>query len=123
MNAIDGPKGPMARMVARSVAAAACLVLAGCYSKGTLDGTQVEQVKVDGRLFEVRIGSTGTPDEYRMLIVRATLVYNPDPELEQMRGREVSKRYMEQTCKGRPYEEILAGLQADINYRVLFRCK
>jgi hypothetical protein len=30
---------------------------------------------------------------------------------------------MEQTCKGRDYDEILAGLQADINYRVLFRCK
>ena len=120
MKANDGRMGVAARMAA---VAAACHVLAGCYSKGTLDGTQVEQVKVDGRLFEVRIGSTGTPDEYRMLIVRATLVYNPDPELEQIRGREVSKRYMEQTCKGRPYEEILAGLQADINYRVLFRCK
>lgn len=120
MKAIDGLRGAMARITAL---AAVCFVATGCYSKGTLDGTQVEQVKVDGRLFEVRIGSTGTPDEYRMLIVRATLVYNPDPELEQMRAREVSKRYMEQTCKGRPYEEILAGLQADINYRVLFRCK
>ena len=110
----------------RGTIAAMCLavlVLPGCYQKGSLEGTQVEQVKVEGRLYEVRIGATGTPDEYRMLIIRATMVINPDSELEMIRGREVSKRFMERTCKGRPYEEILAGLQADINYRVLFRCK
>ena len=106
--------------------AAMCLalsVLPGCYQKGTLEGTQVEQVKVEGRVFEVRIAPTGTQDEYRMLIIRATMVINPDSELEMIRAREVSRRYMESTCKGRPYEEILSGLQGDINYRVLFRCK
>jgi hypothetical protein len=97
-------------------------VLGGCYQKGSLEGTQVETVKVEGRRFEVRIASTGTPREYRMLIIRATLVINPDPELEMQRAREVAARYMKQTCKGGPYEEILAGLQGDINYRVLFRC-
>ena len=106
--------------------AAMCFVLSalpGCYQKGTLEGTQVEQVKVEGRLFEVRIAPTGTQDEYRMLIIRATMVINPDSELEMTRAREVSQRFMERTCKGRPHEEILAGLQGDINYRVLFRCK
>ena len=106
-----------------AVLAAGGLALAGCYSKGTLDGTQVEQVKVEGRVFEVRIAPTGTPDEYRMLVIRGTMVINPDSELEMIRAREVSRRFMQQTCKGRDYEEILAGLQADINYRVLFRCR
>jgi hypothetical protein len=114
-------RNSLAALTAATVVAASTLT--GCYQKGTLDGTQVEQVKVEGRLFEVRIGPTGTPDEYRMLIVRATMVVNPDAELEQIRAREVSRRYMASTCKGRDYEEILAGLQGDINYRVLFRCK
>ena len=95
----------------------------GCAQKGTLDNSRVEIVKVEGRRFEVRVASTGTPDEYRMLIIRATLVVDPDPEIEMIRAREVAKRYMEQTYKGRPYEEILAGLQGGINYRTLFRCK
>lgn len=107
----------------RAALAVFVLALGGCYQVGTLDGTQVERVKVEGRVFEVRIAPTGTPDEYRMLVVRGTLVINPDSELEMIRAREVSRRFMQQICKGRDYEEILAGLQADINYRVLFRCK
>ena len=99
------------------------LSLPGCYHVASLDGTQVEQVRVEGRVFEVRIASTGTPNEYRMLIVRGTLVVDPDTELEMVRAREVSNQFMARTCKGRPYEEILAGLQGDLNYRVLFRCK
>ena len=109
--------------IARAFAGLGVLVLTGCYQVGTLDGSQVEQVKVDGRIFQVRIAPTGNPDEYRMLIVRGTMVINPDSDLEMNRAREVSRRFMNQTCKGRDYDEILAGLQADINYRVLFRCK
>jgi hypothetical protein len=106
--------------------AATCLAafsLPGCYQVGSLEGSQVERVKVEGRVFEVRIAPTGNPDEWRMLIVRGTMVINPDSELEMIRAREVARRFEEQTCKGRPYEEILSGLQGDINYRVLFRCK
>jgi hypothetical protein len=106
-----------------AASALAFLALAGCYQKGSLEGSQVETVKVEGRRFEVRIAPTGTPDEWRMLIIRATMVVSPDPELEMARAREVAARYEQQTCKGRPYEEILAGLQGDVNYRVLFRCK
>lgn len=105
------------------VAVVGGLTLAGCYQKGSLPGSQVETVKVDGRRYEVRIAPTGTPNEYRMLVIRATLVINPDPEVEMARGREVSQRYMSRTCNGGPYEEILADLQGDINYRTLFRCK
>ncbi|HZQ01708.1 MAG TPA: hypothetical protein VFB13_19350 [Reyranella sp.] len=101
----------------------ALLAVGGCYPKGSLEGSQVETVKVNGRRFEVRVAPTGNPNEWRMLIVRATLVINPDPEVEMERAREVADRYEKQTCKGGPYEEILAGLQGEVNYRVLFRCK
>jgi hypothetical protein len=77
------------------------LSIAGCYQKGSLGGSRVEVVKVEGRRFEVRVAPTGTPDEYRMLIIRATTVINPDPELEMARAQEVAERYMKQTCKGR----------------------
>ena len=98
------------------------LMLTGCEEKGTLDRTQVEFVTVNGRRFEVRIAPTGKPDEYAMLIIRATMVVNPDPENETSRAREVAGRYMDQTCKSRPHQEIVSGLQGSINYRVLFRC-
>ena len=107
---------------ARAALSVALLGLTGCYQKSSLEGSQVELVRVEGRQFEVRIAPTGTPDEWRMLIIRATMVINPDPELEMARAREVAERYEKQTCKGRPYQEILAGLQGDVNYRVLFRC-
>ncbi len=98
------------------------LTLGGCYQMGSLESSQVETVKVEGRKFEVRVAPTGNPNEWRMLIIRATLVINPDRELEMARAREVAQRYEKQTCKGGPYQEILAGLQGDINYRVLFKC-
>jgi hypothetical protein len=113
------------KQVATCAAAAAItvLTLAGCYQKSSLEGSQVEVVKVEGRRFEVRVTPTGTPNEYRMLIIRATMVINADPELEMARAREVAERYMKQTCKGGPYEEILSGLEGDVNYRTLFRCR
>src|ERR1700761_4284836 len=93
------------------LAALGALSVAGCYQKDSLNGTSVELVTVDARKFEVRIGPTGTPNQYRMLIIRATMVINPDPEREMARAQEVAQRYEKQTCKGRPYEEILAGLE------------
>ena len=100
----------------------AALSIAGCHQKGSLEGSRVEVVKVEGRRFEVRVAPTGTPDEYRMLIIRATTVINPDPELEMARAQEVAERYVKQTCKGRAYREIVSGLEDDINYRTIFRC-
>src|SRR5262249_40041271 len=105
-----------------AVSVLAALALAGCYEKGSLEGSSVELVTVDARKFEVRVASTGNPDEYRMLIVRATMVYDPDPELEGDRAAEVAKRMIPRTCKDRPYEEIISTLSG-VNYRTVFRCK
>ena len=65
---------------------AAALALGACTPKVTLDNSQVETVKVEGLLFEVRIPPTEAPDDHRTLVVRATLVINPDPEAERARG-------------------------------------
>ena len=101
---------------------AAILSVGGCSPKSSLEGSRAEPITVGGRKFEVRMTPTGTPDEYRMLIVRATLVINADPELEMARAQEVAERYMKQTCGDRKPQETLSGLENDVNYRVVFRC-
>jgi hypothetical protein len=70
---------------------AAALLLAGCYQVGSLEGTQVEQIRVEGRLFQVRLRPTGAPNEWRMQINRATMVIGPDLELEGDRARAVAR--------------------------------
>ncbi len=100
----------------------AALALGACNDKATLDQSQVELVKVDGRLFEVRIASTDVPNEYRMLVVRATLVIDPDPEAERERGWNVARRFMDRTCKGRPYQTLQDNLVDKVNLQTRFRC-
>ena len=103
--------------------AAAALLLTGCYQVGSLPGTQVEPITVDGRKFEVRLGRTGNgPNEWRMEINRATMVIRPDDELEAERAYTVAKRIMTRTCKGRPYNQAIEGMQG-INYRTVFTCE
>ncbi len=110
-------------VVARAAALAISLSLVACAQKASLDDTQVEMVTVDARKYEVRLGSTGTPGEYRMLIVRATLVINADSENEAERAQNVYPRFIDRTCKGRPHEILSEGLSGQVNYYVLFRCK
>lgn len=101
---------------------AAALLLAGCYQVGSLEGTQVEPIKVDGRKFEVRLARTGTPNQWRMEINRSTIVIGPDYETEGDRAREVAKRIMDRTCKGRPYNQAVEGMRG-INYTTVFTCE
>jgi hypothetical protein len=109
----------------RQIPAAAVIVLAlgACGSKGTLDDSREELVRVEGRQYEVRVAKTDMPDTWRILIVRATVVLGPDPELERMRAQNVAKPFMERTCKGRPYEQIMDKLQDDVNYYTVFTCR
>ena len=98
------------------------LALGACNTKATLDESQVETARVDGRLFEIRIAPTGTANEYRMLIVRATLVINPDPEAERARNLNVARQYMDRTCKGRRYQVLDDNLVDEVNLETRFRC-
>lgn len=109
-------------VIALAATLAACLSLAACAPKDWIDDTRAEMVTVDGRKYEVRLGSTGTPNEYRLLIVRGTLVINADSELEAGRAQNVYPRFIERTCKGRPHQIVTEGLSQGVNYFVLFRC-
>lgn len=99
---------------------AAALTLGACTSKATLDDSRVETTRVEGRLFEVRIAPTDVAGEYRMLVVRATLVI--DPEAERERGANVARRYMERTCAGRRYEVLDQDLADFVNLQTRVRC-
>ena len=103
-------------------ATVALLALSACNPKGTLEGSREEQVRVEGRLYEVRVAKTDVPDTWRLMIVRATIGLGVDPELERMRAQNVAKPVMERTCKGRPYQQIIDKLQDDVNYYTVFRC-
>src|ERR1051325_12248352 len=107
-----------ARALARALLA---LGLAGCTPKGTLDNSRVEMVRVDGRRYEVRIASTEVEGEYRLLIVRATIVINPDPQLESERNWNVAQPFMQRTCKG-PFVVLENHLADNVNLYIRFRC-
>ena len=102
---------------------AAALLLGGCHEVGTLDGTQVERITVNTRRFEVRLRRVDTaPNQWRLEVNRATIVINPDFELESIRGREVARIIMDRTCRGRPYNQSIEGMRG-INYYTVFTCE
>jgi hypothetical protein len=102
---------------------AAALTLTACYDKGALERSRVEYVRVNGRLFEVRIATTDTANEFRMLVLRGTIVINPDPELERERALAVSRQFMDRTCRGRPFQILEDKLVDNINFFTRFRCQ
>jgi hypothetical protein len=101
---------------------AALAALTACNDKGTLDRTQVEYMRVDGRRFEVRVTPADDVGVYRLLVVRATLVIDPDPEAERSRGWNVARQVMDRTCKGRPYQVLEDNLVDNVNLYTRFRC-
>ena len=100
----------------------ALLGLAACVtSKGTLEGSRAETVRVDGKLYEVRLAPAGTVGEYRLLLVRGTVVVDPDPKLESERNWNVVQPFMERTCKG-PFVVLDHQLADNVNLFIRFRC-
>jgi hypothetical protein len=96
--------------------------LAGCVTtKGALDGSQVETVRVDGRLYEVRVAPAEVEGEYRLLVVRGTIAVNPDPQLESQRLWNVVQPFMQRTCKG-PFVVLENNLADNVNLYIRFRC-
>jgi len=113
---MHGPGRPIAAVVALCVLAGT-----GCVAKGALDGASVETVRIDGRLFEVRIAPADVANEYRILVVRAAMLIEPDPEHESSRAKNVAKPFLERTCKG-PYRVIDEKLVDSVNFYQRFRC-
>jgi hypothetical protein len=103
-------------------AALAALALAACYDKGTLEGSRVEYVRVDGRRFEVRVAPADAEGEFRMLVVRATIVIDPNPEAERSRAENVAKPFMERSCRGQSYKVLEDLLIDNVTLSLRFRC-
>jgi len=101
--------------------ALAAVALASCTPKGTLDRSQVEMVRVDGRRYEVRIAPAEVEGEYRLLVVRGTIVVNPDPQRESQRLWNVVQPFMQRTCKG-PFVVLENNLADEVNLYIRFRC-
>jgi len=102
-------------------AALAAFALAACTPKGSLERSQVETVKVEGRLYEVRVAPTEVEGDYRLLVVRGTMVVDPDPELESQRNWNVVQPFMQRTCKG-PFVVLENHLADKVNLYITFRC-
>ena len=100
----------------------AVLMVAACHDKGTLEGSRVELVRVDGRRFEVRVAPADAEGEFRMLVVRATIVINPDPEAERSRAENVAKPFMERSCRGQSYKVLEDLLIDNVTLNLRFRC-
>ena len=103
-------------------AALVVAMLAACHDKGTLEGSRVEYVRVDGRRFEVRVAPADVEGEFSMLVVRATIVLNPDAESERSRAENVAKPFMERSCRGQPYKVLEDLLIDDVTLSLRFRC-
>ena len=89
--------------------------------KGTLDRSRVETVRVDGRLYEVRVASAEVAGEHWLLVVRGTMVIDPDPRLESQRNWNIVHPFMERTCKGH-FAVLEEHLVDKINLYIRFRC-
>ena len=100
----------------------AALMLAACYDKGTLEGSRVEYVRVEGRRFEVRVVPADVEGEFRMVVVRATIVLNPNPEAERSRAENVAKPFMERSCAGQSYKVLEDLLIDNVTLSLRFRC-
>jgi hypothetical protein len=100
----------------------AVLMVAACHDKGMLEGSRVEYVRVEGRRFEVRVTPADVEGEFRMLIVRATIVLNPNAEAERSRAENVAKPFMTRSCGGQPYKVLEDLLINDVTLSLRFRC-
>ena len=97
-------------------------VLAACHDKGALESSRVEYVRVDGRRFEVRVAPADAEGEFRMLVVRATIVLDPNPEAERSRAENVAKPFMERSCRGQSYKVLEDVLIDNVTLSLHFRC-
>ena len=102
---------------------ALALGLAACNDKGTLDQSQVQYVTLEGRKYEVRVSPADAANEYRLLVVRATLVIDPDASRERERNWNVARQIIRQTCKGGPSQTLEDNLVDNVNLYVRFRCQ
>jgi len=77
---------------------------------------------VEGRRFEVRVAPADVEGEFRMLVVRAMIVLNPDAEAERSRAENVAKPFMTRSCGGPSYKVLEDLLIDNVTLSLRFRC-
>jgi hypothetical protein len=105
------------------IALIVALGLAACSEQQRpLAGSSAQYLNVEGKRIQVRVSPFGGPGEYRLMAARDAIVIDPDVENERQRAEHAANYYMKQTCVGRGYQVIEAGMLDNINYFARFKC-
>jgi hypothetical protein len=101
----------------------AILGLAACSEQQMpLAGSSAQYLNVEGKRIQVRVSPFGGPGEYRLIAARDAIGWNLDDENEKRRAEYAANYYMKQTCAGRDWQVIEAGMLDTINYFARFKC-
>lgn len=112
-----------AALRATAIAMAATFALAACSDpQRPLEGSSAQYLNVEGKRIQVRIAPFGGPGEYRLMAARDAIGWDLDAENEQRRGAYAANYYMKQTCVGRGYQVLEAGMLDTVNYFARFKC-
>jgi len=87
-----------------------------------LPGSSAQYLNVEGKRIQVRISPYGGPGEYRLVAARDAMGINLDAENERRRAEHAADYYMKQSCAGRGYQVLEAGMLDTINYFARFKC-
>src|ERR1700759_4902889 len=93
---------------------AACSVAACDEQQRPLAGSSAQYLNVEGKRIQVRVSPFGGPGEYRLMAARDAMVVDPDVENERQRAEHAANYYMKQTCVGRGYRVLEAGMLDNI---------
>jgi hypothetical protein len=106
-----------------AIALIGLLGLAACSERQMpLPDSSAQYLNVEGKRIQVRVSPFGGPGEYRLIAARDAIGWNLDDENERRRAEYASNYYMKQTCVGRGYQVIEAGMLDTINYFARFKC-
>jgi hypothetical protein len=100
----------------------ACSVLGCGEQQMALPGSRVQYLNGEGKRIQVRISPNGGPGEYRLMAARDAIGVNLDVENERQRAEYAANYYMKQSCTGRGYQVLEAGMLDTINYFARFKC-
>jgi Prokaryotic membrane lipoprotein lipid attachment site len=101
----------------------AVATLAACSDQQrALPGSSAQYLNVEGKRIQVRVSPFGGPGEYRLMAARDAIGWSLDDENEKRRSEYAANYYMKQTCAGRGYQVLEAGMLDTINYFARFKC-
>ena len=105
------------------IALVAVLGLMACSEQQMpLSGSSAQYLTVEGKRIQVRVSPFGGPGEYRLIAARDAIGVNLNDDNERRRAEYAANYYMKQTCAGRGYQVLEAGMLDTINYFARFKC-